>query len=67
MAEIDVTPQVRRAFEGIFRDIKRYAIRAAQREAALSTVTTIQGFPVDPTPPTVGQVLTFDGTKWTPT
>jgi hypothetical protein len=71
MVDIDVTPQIRRAFEGLFRDIKRHAIRVAQREAALQVsngpITNIQGIPVDPTPPTTGQVLTYDGTKWTPT
>lgn len=32
-----------------------------------STVSGIQGVPVDPTPPTMGQILEFDGTEWTPT
>lgn len=31
-----------------------------------NSVTAIRGFVISPTAPTVTQVLTFDGTKWTP-
>lgn len=30
-------------------------------------VTAIQGFPVSSTPPTIGQVLQFNGTEYVPT
>lgn len=55
MVEIDVTPQIRRGLETLFRDLKRHAVRTARRQAKL-VIIEMASNPNSSMPPLAGDV-----------
>jgi hypothetical protein len=55
MVDIDVTPQIRRGLETLFRDLKRHAVRTARKQAKL-VVIEMASNPSSSMPPLGGDV-----------
>jgi hypothetical protein len=55
MVDIDVTPQIRRGLETLFRDLKRHAVRTARRQAK-SVIIEMASNPNSSMPPLAGDV-----------